>query len=75
WIYHFFIDHHYQGRGYGTTALQAIIALLRHEHPYCQSVSLTVHPDNVAAQSLYTRAGFVPTGESQDGEPLYRLQL
>lgn len=75
WIYHFFVDHRYQGHGYGTRALQAIIALLRREHPCCRSVSLTVHPDNVAAQRLYTRAGFVPTGESQDGEPLYRLRL
>ncbi len=78
WLYHFFIDHRYQGRGYGQLALDAIQTLLRDQFPRCRSVSLTVHPENVAAQRLYTRAGFRPTGrfhETEGGEPIYRLRL
>lgn len=78
WLYHFFIDHRYQGYGYGRMALDVIRALLRDEFPHCGSISLTVHPENVVAQRLYTRAGFRPTGqvdEIADGEPIYRLDL
>ena len=78
WLYHFFIDHRYQGRGYGRLAMDAIWTLLLDNFPHCRSVSLTVHPENVAAQRLYTRAGFRPTGqfhEAEGGEPIYRLCL
>lgn len=78
WMYHFFIDQRYQGRGYGRAALAAIVALLRHDFPRCRSVSLMVHPENIAAQRLYGAAGFRPTGEvneAEGGEPIYRLEL
>jgi diamine N-acetyltransferase len=78
WLYHFFIDQRYQGRGYGRAALRAILALLRHDFPRCRSVSLMVHPDNTVAQRLYTGAGFRATGavnEAEGGEPIYRLEL
>ena len=75
WIIHFFIDHHYQGRGYGTQALQLFLKFIRDHHPQCQALQLTVHPENVHAQHLYTRAGFQPTGAISGGEPIYRLCL
>ena len=78
WLYHFFIDRRYQGSGYGGMALEAIKELLRDDFPRCRSVSLTVHPENVVAQRLYTRTGFRPTGqvhETEGGEPIYRLDL
>src|SRR5215469_16614911 len=46
WIFHFFIDQHYQRRGYGTAALDQLIELIRHEHLHCQVLQLVVHPEN-----------------------------
>jgi len=75
WIFHFFIDHRYQGRGYGTQALHLFLQFIRDHYPQCQALHLTVHPENVHAQHLYTRAGFRPTGAAFSGEPIYRLSL
>jgi diamine N-acetyltransferase len=75
WIYHFFIDQAHQGRAYGRRALQALIELLRDTYPACRQIQLTVHPANLPAQRLYAGAGFQPTGEIIDGEPVYRLEL
>ena len=75
WIFHFFTDYRYQGRGYGTQALHLFLQFIRDRHSECQAVQLTVHPENVHAQRLYTRAGFRPTGAEFSGEPVYRLSL
>lgn len=75
WILHFFIDARYQGQGYGKEALEALLREVEHQHPVCQRIQLTVHPENVAAQHLYSQAGFVPTGETLEEEPVYQLRL
>jgi diamine N-acetyltransferase len=75
WLFHFFVDVRYQGRGYGHAALRTLIANLRERHPTCQTFRLVVHPENAAAQRLYTSAGFRPTGEMCWGEPAYALPL
>lgn len=75
WIFHFFIDHHYQGQGYGKKGLELFLQYIKGHHPLCQSIQLTVHPENQRAQHLYTGAGFRPTGTQMDGEPVYRLAL
>ena len=75
WIYHFFIDQRYQGQGHGKRALNAFIAMLKTRYPNCRSLWLTVHPDNAAAQHVYTGVGFAPTGEQRDGEPVYCYRL
>lgn len=74
WLFHFFIDQRYQGRGYGAEALQRISALARDAHPRSRALQLTVHPENTRAQRLYARAGFHPTGDMLDGEPRYILR-
>jgi diamine N-acetyltransferase len=74
WLFHFFIDQRYQGRGYGALALDQLLALIRELHPHCRAIQLTAHPENLRAHSLYTRAGFCATGELLDGEPRYRLE-
>jgi diamine N-acetyltransferase len=74
WLFHFFIDQRYQGRGYGALALDHLLALIRELHPRCRAIQLTAHPENLRAQRLYTRAGFRATGELLDGEPRYRLE-
>lgn len=75
WLFHFFIDHHYQGQGYGKSALKSLIEHIKINHPTCQSLHLTVHPENQWAQHLYTNAGFKPTGNEAFGEPAYRLDF
>lgn len=72
WLYHFFIDHRYQGQGYGAAALDALIHWVTRQHPKCHQVKLTVHPENEQAQQLYARLGFEETGERLDGEAVYR---
>lgn len=73
WIYHFFIDHRYQAKGHGRSALYALIYLIFERYPSRKQIRLSVHPDNHRAQRLYTDLGFQSTGEVQDGEPVYCL--
>ena len=75
WIFHFFIDVHYQCRGYGTAALQRLIELVRYDHPRCQSLRLVVHPENHRARQFYAAAGFRPTGAERWGEPVFHLMM
>lgn len=73
WLYHFFIDRTYQGQGYGKKALLLLLDEIKQQHAHCRSIRLTVHPDNTRAQHLYTGAGFQPTGDTMEGEPIYQL--
>ena len=73
WIFHFFIDHHYQGQGFGKKTLALFLQYINEHYPQCQSLQLTVHPENQRAQHLYTGAGFRPSGTQLDGEQVYRL--
>ncbi len=75
WIFHFFIDQRYQGRGYGKAALACLIDLVRREHEAPNALLLVVHPENKPAQQLYSAAGFRLTGTVRWGEPVYRLAL
>lgn len=73
WLYHFFIDYRYQGRGYGKQALQAFLQFIQAQYLQCEAVQLTVHPQNYRAQSLYRNGGFRPTGFELEGEPVYKF--
>jgi len=75
WLFHFFIDHCYQGRGYGKQALRLFIQFLKENHAQCEALQLTVHPENDRAQRLYKSIGFRPTGAEIDDEPAYKLTL
>ena len=75
WVYHFFVDRAQQGQGYGRAALEALVRLVAAEHPHCRQINLTVHPENVRAQRLYTGFGFRATGAVVDGEPVYALPI
>jgi diamine N-acetyltransferase len=52
WIYHFFIDHQQQSKGYGKAGLDSFIKLVAAENPACQAIQLQVHPQNKRAQYL-----------------------
>jgi diamine N-acetyltransferase len=75
WIFHFFIDRERQARGYGKRALELLVRFVKDRHAQCRAIQLTVHPENHRAHHLYTRVGFLPTGEALEGEPVYRLGL
>ena len=75
WIYHFFIDRAYQGKGYGKAAFQAFIQLILELHPHCKQINLAVHPENSRAQQLYASLGLQPDGRELWGEPVYSLPL
>jgi diamine N-acetyltransferase len=72
WIFHFFIDHRYQRRGYGKEALRLFLQFIRDHHPPCQTLQLTVHPENERAQHLYLSMGFQPTGTIWNDELVYQ---
>ncbi|WP_453990323.1 GNAT family N-acetyltransferase [Bacillus nitroreducens] len=57
------IDYKYQGKGYGTAAVKAIISEMYRTLPYCDEIYLSVIPSNKAAIHVYTKAGFRKTGE------------
>ena len=75
WVFHFFIDQQYQHQGIGTAALRKLIELIRQKHPHCESVRLTVNPENEVAQAFYRKMGFVSEGDLAYGEPIYTLRL
>lgn len=70
-LFHLAVDHRHQRRGIATQALRSIIDFADTVLG-CSELELTVHPDNQPAQRLYTAAGFAPTGEHRDGEPVWR---
>jgi diamine N-acetyltransferase len=75
WIFHFFIDRYYQGRGYGKEALHLFLQFIQDHYPQCQALQLTVHPENEHARHLYIGAGFQPTGATLSDEPVYQLSF
>ncbi len=72
---HFAIDHRRQGEGLGLMLLEAAVAAISRDEPMCQSVTVTTHPDNEIALSLYLSAGFSRTGEFSGIEPVLSLDL
>ena len=75
-IWHMMIDQSEQGKGYGKTALQKVIDYIR-EKPFGTSnrVALTCNKGNQVALKLYQKAGFEPTGNSDEDELELAIQL
>jgi diamine N-acetyltransferase len=68
-IWHMMIDASEQGRGYGSEALDRVIAYIRTK-PFGASdrVALTCNKNNSAARRLYERKGFSATGVEDEDE-------
>ena len=67
-IWHMMIDESAQGRGYGSAALDRVLAYIKTK-PFGDStrVALTCNKDNAAARKLYEKKGFRATGvEDED---------
>ena len=60
----------YQGRGYATEAVSAIVkwALMQ---PGVTNVVAETEKSNIASQRVLNKAGFLPTGETGEEGPLY----
>lgn len=63
----FFIDARWQGRGFGTQALAALLVDVGTRHVAARLLVLSVNVRNLAATALYERAGFIDTGELYHG--------
>ena len=68
-IWHMMIDASEQGRGYGSEALDRIIAYIRTK-PFGDSdrIALTCNKNNTSARKLYERKGFSTTGVEDEDE-------
>ncbi|MCR5716682.1 MAG: GNAT family N-acetyltransferase [Lachnospiraceae bacterium] len=68
-IWHMMIDKQHQGKGYGTAALQQVLAYIQTK-PFGDSdrVTLTCHRENQCALSLYHHLGFTETGVAYEEE-------
>ena len=68
-IWHMMIDASVQGRGYGSAALDRVIAYIRTK-PFGDSdrIALTCSKGNSAARKLYENKGFLATGVEDEDE-------
>jgi len=69
---HVAIDIEWQGHGYGTAAVRAVVDRARQPASDCRHLVVTAHPDNRAAHHAYRSAGFEWNGEERAGEPVWR---
>ena len=68
------IDRRFQRRGLGRAAMRALLHFIC-ENTDCQIISLTCHPDNIPAISLYKSLGFRDEGWTFDGETVFSAQI
>jgi len=73
-IWRFMIDKRYQNMGYGRAALRLSIDYLINEF-YVHEIYLSFEPTNTIAENLYASAGFIRTGEIDDGEIVMKLTV
>lgn len=68
-IWHMMIDKEAQGHGYGSQALDQVIAYIKTK-PFGDSsrVALTCNKNNIIARKLYERKGFSSTGNEDEDE-------
>lgn len=64
----------HQGNGFGTAAVEKIIALVRESGKY-DYLELGCEPENTGAMHIYQKLGFRPTGEVEHDEAVMRLDF
>ena len=70
----FFIDQRYQGKGFGYEAAALILQSMKADGKY-DKVSLCYVEGDTAAQKLYEKLGFRPTGEAEEDEIMMEMKL
>ena len=73
WLWRFMIDEHYQGKGFGSAALEQIIHYFQSHG--AEHILLSTKDTNIAALSLYRKFRFVETGARNGEETVLRLDL
>lgn len=73
YLWRFLVDRHHQGRGIGERALDAWVQGLRDAGHSTVETSWVQGPGG--PEAFYLRAGFVLTGEMDDGEAVARLSI
>ena len=73
WLWRFMIDQNEQGKGYGQAALAEIIQYFRVHG--ADRIFLSTEPENECGMHIYHKAGFVETGDMDDGEAVMKLML
>ncbi|MCU9613251.1 GNAT family N-acetyltransferase [Caldibacillus lycopersici] len=63
----FSTDYRHQGKGYAKLALQLLPNFVRENFPEINEIVLAVNLQNVAAQELYKKSGFVDEGRRTMG--------
>lgn len=73
----FSTDQRYQGQGYAKKALQLLPEFVQLHFPNANEIILAVNKQNIAAQSLYEKAGYQWLNRIVDGEygPLYIMSV
>lgn len=69
------IDYRQQGKGLGKACLEALPAAVHLVWPDIDQLMLSVDADNLAAMGLYTRHGWVDTGEAYRGRIGFERRL
>lgn len=73
WLWRFMIDRNFQGKGYGSAALEKIIDYFRNHG--ADHILLSTKENNTSALSLYHKYQFAETGEMNEDEIVLRLNL
>lgn len=63
-----------EGKGYGTEAIKLVVHLAKESKKYDYMI-LDCAPDNKRARHIYEKIGFRDTGEVENGENIFRLDL
>lgn len=73
-IWHMMIDEKYQGKGYGSEALELCVDYIKSK-PFGEShdVILTCNINNIHGIHIYEKLGFKDTGERDDDEMVMKL--
>ncbi|MFJ5776147.1 GNAT family N-acetyltransferase [Streptomyces sp. NPDC093094] len=74
WLGGMLIDGTEQGKGVGRAAVRTLVDWLARREG-CQELRLSYHPDNTAAERLYTSLGFTPTADSSGDEVIAGLPV
>lgn len=68
------IDKKFQGRGYGSKAMNLVIDEMK-KLDGCKEIYLSTDPQNEIGKHIYEKLGFINTGKIIDDEELFCLNL
>ncbi|NPV76439.1 MAG: hypothetical protein HPY59_08680 [Anaerolineae bacterium] len=52
WLGGYLIEQRYRAHGYGQTTLLEILKKINQDHPYCNTINLSIEPEKVVAERL-----------------------